>query len=120
VTTEFGEEFAAVDLYNVWGGAHDVDELTDVVVALPGQQLAGALSSGESSTSLRLKLRTLARTVGHWDVLHEAYRISKRARAPKDHYLAYPERPDAFEPRQSTRDAIVDEVYEISGADPKY
>jgi electron-transferring-flavoprotein dehydrogenase len=120
VMTDFGKEFAAVDLYNVWGGAHDVDELTDVVGALPGQQLADALSSGESSMSLRLKLRTLARTVGHWDTLYEAYKVSKRARSLKEHYLAYPERPDAFETWQSTRDAIMDEVYAISGADPKY
>jgi electron-transferring-flavoprotein dehydrogenase len=120
VMTDFGKEFAAVDLYNIWGGAHDVDELTDVVGALPGQQLADALSSGESSMSLRLKLRTLAKTVGHWDTLYEAYRVSKRARSLKDHYLAYPERPGGFETWQSTRDAIMDEVYAISGADPKY
>jgi electron-transferring-flavoprotein dehydrogenase len=46
--------------------------------------------------------------------------VSKRARSLKEHYLAYPERPDAFETWQSTRDAIMDEVYAISGADPKY
>ena len=70
--------------------------------------------------SLRLKLRTLARTVGHWDTPYEAYRVSERARALTDHYLAYPERPGGFDARQSTRDAIIDEVYAISGADPKY
>jgi electron-transferring-flavoprotein dehydrogenase len=120
VMSDFGKRFAAVDLYNVWGGAHEVDELVDIVSAIPGQQLADALSSGESSMSLSLKVKTLVDTFGHWDSLWELYRVHRRARDLKECYDDYPTSPEGFTAWRDRRDAIMDDVYEIAGADPKY
>jgi electron-transferring-flavoprotein dehydrogenase len=120
VLTDFGKRFAAVDLYNIWGGAHDVDELVSIVSSVPGQQLVDALSSGESSMGLGLKIKTLIRTFGHWDSLYEMYKISQKATELKDHYDLYPRSPAGFEDWRASRDAIMDDVYEVSGADPKY
>ncbi len=117
----FGKRFAAMDLYNIWGGAHDVDELVDIVTAIPGQQLVDALGkSGTPDMGLWLKLKTLVRTFGHWDVIYELFKVRKRAEALKDVYDDYPASPSGFEQWQAERDAILEEVYEISGADPKY
>ncbi len=121
VMTDFGKRFAAIDLYNIWGGAHEVDELVDVVSSIPGQQLADAIGkSGTSSMDLGLKMKTLIKTFGHWDLLYELYRVQDRAATLKGHYDAYPSTPNAFEGWRSQRDRLMDEVYEISGAEPKY
>ena len=120
VLTDFGKRFAAVDLYNVWGTAHEVGDLTDIVTAIPGQQLVDAMSKGEASMGLGLKLRTVVETAGHWDSLYELWRVREKARDLKDHYDRYPDSPAAFEAWRDYRDEIMDEVYEISGADPKY
>mgnify|MGYP006302154207 CR=1 FL=1 len=120
VMTDFGKDFAAVDCYNVWGTAHDVDELVDVVTSIPGQQLVDALSSGESSMGLGLKLRTLVQTFGHWGTLYELYQVSKRVNDLKAHYADFPRSVEGFEDWQARRDRIMDDIYELSGADPKY
>ena len=120
VMTDFGKRFAAVDLYNIWGTAHEVDELVQIVSCVPGQQLVDALSSGSTSMSLGLKIRTLVDTFGHWDDLYELYRVSRQASHLRDQYNAYPGSPEALPGWQAGRDAILDEVYEISGAEPKY
>ncbi|WP_411962787.1 geranylgeranyl reductase family protein [Haloferax sp. YSMS24] len=120
VMTDFGKRFAAVDLYNIWGGAHDVEELTRIVASVPGQQLADALSSGTSSMSLGLKIETLVKTFGHWGKLYELYKVSKLADEITDVYNAYPSRPGAFESWQASRDDVMDRLYELSGAEPKY
>ncbi len=120
VMTDFGKRFAAIDLYNIWGTAHEVEELVSVVSSVPGQQLADTLGGGNTSMSLALKLKTLLDTFGHWDLLYELYRVQDRAATLKDHYDAYPETPTAFEGWRSERDRVMDEVYGIAGADPKY
>ncbi|ADJ16265.1 electron-transferring-flavoprotein dehydrogenase [Halalkalicoccus jeotgali B3] len=121
VMTDFGKRFAAIDLYNIWGGAHEVGELVDVVSSIPGQQLADAIGkSGTSSMDIGLKVKTLIKTFGHWDLLYELYRVQDRAATLRDHYDAYPSTPVAFEGWRSQRDRVLDEVYEISGAQPKY
>jgi len=120
VMTDFGKRFAAVDLYNIWGSAHDVDELVDIVTAVPGQQLVDAVSKGSSEMGLGLKLKTLIKTFGHWDALYEMYKVNKRATTLKDHYDRYPTDPGSFDAWRDARDDIMDEVYAISGADPKY
>ena len=120
VMTGFGKRFAAIDLYNIWGTAHDVDELVRIVSSVPGQQLVDALSSGNTSMSLGLKIKTIVDTFGHWDDLYELYRVSRRAHRIQDQYNAYPSTPDALPAWQGARDSILDEVYEISGVDPKY
>ena len=121
VMTDFGKRFAAMDVYNVWAGAHDVDELVDIVTALPGQQLVDVLGKkGSTSMSLLLKLKTLFDTYGHWGTLNELRKIKARADRLKEHYADYPESPAGFDRWQQERDRIMEEIYEISGADPKY
>ena len=120
VMTDFGKRFAAMDVYNIWGTAHSVDELTEIVTALPAQQLLDAMTKGETSMGLRLKLKTLLDTYGHWDTLWELHKVREIAGELKDHYDAYPERAGGFADWLTERDSLMDELYEVSGADPKY
>ncbi|MBS3761129.1 MAG: geranylgeranyl reductase family protein [Halodesulfurarchaeum sp.] len=120
VMTDFGKRFAAIDLYNIWAGTHNVDELTGIVTALPGQALIDALGKGAAGMSLGLKLDTLRRTFGHWKTLFGLYRVHQQALKLKAVYDDYPRDPDGFEDWRARRDEIYDTVYEISGADPKY
>jgi len=121
VMTDFGKRFAAMDLYNIFGTAHDVEELTDVVSSIPGQQLVDALGrSGTSSMGLGLKLKTLVQTFGHWSTLYELYKVNGLAADLKAVYEDYPTSPDGFEAWRSRRDSILDDVYAVTGADPKY
>ncbi|GAB3027308.1 geranylgeranyl reductase family protein [Natronobiforma cellulositropha] len=121
VQTGFGKRFAAMDLYNIFGGAHDIDELVSVITALPGQQLVDAIGKkGTASMGLGLKLKTLVKTFGHWDVLYELHRVQKTAASLKDVYDTYPNTPDGFSAWEGERDAVMDRLYEITGADAKY
>ena len=120
VMTDFGKRFAAVDLYNIWGTAHEVEDLVDIVSSLPGQQLVDALSSGSSEMSLTLKLRTLVKTFGHWGALSELYKVSRKADEITTLYNAYPSSPRGFESWREARDDVMDDLYRISGADAKY
>ncbi|RQG95943.1 geranylgeranyl reductase family protein [Natrarchaeobius chitinivorans] len=121
VQTDFGKRFAAMDLYNIFGTAHELDELVSIVTAVPGQQLVDAIGKkGTADMSLGLKLKTLVKTVGHWDVLYELYKVQKAATSLKDVYDSYPAAPDHFDAWQSERDAVLEQVYEITGAEPKY
>ncbi|RQG89869.1 geranylgeranyl reductase family protein [Natrarchaeobius halalkaliphilus] len=121
VQTDFGKRFAAMDLYNIFGTAHDLDELVALITALPGQQLVDAIGkTGTADMGLGLKLRTLLKTVGHWDVLYELYRVQNAAGSLKDVYDGYPDDPSRFSAWQRERDAVLDRVYDVTGADPKY
>lgn len=120
VMTDFGKRFAAADLYNIWGTAHEIDELTDIVSSVPGQQLVDALSGGTLSLGPATAVRTMLKTVGHWGTLLELYRIRNRADALVEQYEAYPSDPADFEVWRGRRDEILEDVYDICGADPKY
>jgi electron-transferring-flavoprotein dehydrogenase len=120
VLTGFGKRFAAVDLYNIWGGANDVDKLTDIVTSMPGQQLVDAMSSGEASMDLGLKLKTLIKTFGHWGTLYELYQVREKAGELKARYDDYPTSPAGFEGWRDARDDVLDDVYDLAGAEPKY
>ncbi|MWV41089.1 geranylgeranyl reductase family protein [Natrialba sp. INN-245] len=121
VQTDFGKRFAAMDLYNIFGTAHELDELVSIITALPGQQLVDAIGKkGTADMGLGLKLKTLAKTFGHWDVLYELYKVQNAAGSIKDVYDSYPASPDHFSAWQSERDGVLEQVYEITGAEPKY
>ena len=125
VQTDFGKRFAAMDLYNIFGSAHDVDELTDIVTALPGQMLIDIMGrKGGTSLSLPEKIKTgvtiAIETRGHWGTLYEAYEVSQLASQLKEVYDQYPTTPDEFGDWQAQRDSVMDDVYETTGADPKY
>ena len=121
VQTDFGKRFAAMDLFNIWSGAADMDEVMEVLTKLPGQQIVDVLgSSGEASMPLSLKLRTAARTFGHWRTLWDVKRVNDKASELKDVYEAFPDSPDGFADWQARRDQVLDDVYELTGAEPKY
>ncbi|WP_049926950.1 geranylgeranyl reductase family protein [Halopiger goleimassiliensis] len=121
VQTDFGKRFAAMDLYNIFGTAHGVDDLVSVVTALPGQQIVDAIGKkGTTEMSLGLKLKTVLKTIGHWGTLYDLYKVQKEAVSLKDVYDSYPDDPGRFDAWRKERDALMDRVYEITGAEPKY
>jgi digeranylgeranylglycerophospholipid reductase len=125
VQRDFGQRFAAMDLYNIFGTAHETDELTDIVTALPGNMLIDIMGKeGKTSTSLLGKIKvglvTAFETRGHWGTLYEAYQLNKIAPRLREIYDDYPSSPDGFDAWQERRDELMEEVYEITGAEPKY
>jgi electron-transferring-flavoprotein dehydrogenase len=125
VQRDFGKRFAAMDLFNIFGSAHEVDELTDIVTALPGQMLIDLMGKkGSASLSLPEKIKTgvvtAVQTRGHWRTLYEAYKVNELATRLKDVYDEYPGGPDGFEAWKRRRDAVMEDVYAVTGADPKY
>jgi digeranylgeranylglycerophospholipid reductase len=121
VMTDFGKRFAAMDLYNIFGGANDIDDLVSILTSMPSQQIIDALGKeGTASMGLGLKLKTVLKTVGHWDTLYDLYKVQKKAGELKDLYAEYPSSPDGFAAWRDRRDDLMDDVYRITGADPKY
>ncbi|WP_158854220.1 geranylgeranyl reductase family protein [Halorhabdus sp. CUG00001] len=121
VQTDFGKRFAAMDLYNIFGGTHSIEDLTEVLSALPAQQLIDILGrSGTASMSLGLKLKTLKDTFGHWQTLYDAYKVNKRASELKAIYDDYPTLPENFDAWQERRDAFMERFFAEFDADPKY
>jgi digeranylgeranylglycerophospholipid reductase len=125
VQTNFGKRFAAMDLYNIFGSAHDIDELTNVVTALPGQMIIDLMGKkGEATLNWAEKIKTglvtAFETRGHWKTLYEGYQVSTLATELKGIYDEYPTTPDGLENWKTRRDEVMEQVYEISGAEPKY
>ena len=61
-----------------------------------------------------------ARTFGYWGALYDLYKINRRAKELREHYESYPDSPVDLDGWQTRRDEVMDEVYAITGADPKY
>ena len=121
VMTDFGKHFAAIDCYNIWGTAHDVDELTEIVSSVPAQHLADAMAGKDTGPmSLPMKLKTIKNTFGHWEKLIQLAKVRRKASELAAHYDRYPTTPGGFPAWQSIRDTIMDDIYAIAGADPKY
>ncbi|ELZ79706.1 geranylgeranyl reductase [Haloferax larsenii JCM 13917] len=120
VMTNFGARFAAADLYNIAGGALSVEALSQIVAKIPGDNLVDVLGSGTSKMGLGTKAKLLFRTVGHWDTIFDLYRVQKKAAELREHYGEYPASPSGLEQWANRRDDILADVYEITGAEPKY
>jgi electron-transferring-flavoprotein dehydrogenase len=125
VQLDFGNRFAAMDLYNIFGSAHEMDELTEIVTTLPGEMIIDLMGKkGETSLSLTEKITTglvtAIKSRGHWGTLYEAYQVAELASDLKDVYKDYPNTPGGFDQWRDRRDAIMEQVYEITGAEPKY
>ena len=125
VQHDFGKRFAAMDLFNIYGSANEIDELTELIAALPGQMLIDLMGkSGTASLTLPQKIKTglvtAVKTRGHWGSLYEAYRVNQLATKLKDLYDEYPTGPGAFPDWKQRRDDLMDDVYAVTGADPKY
>jgi electron-transferring-flavoprotein dehydrogenase len=125
VQVTFGGGHTALDLYNILGTAHDVSEITELLAGLPGQQLLDIVTErGGFSPTLRelvsLGAKTIVGTRGNWGLLYESYRVGSLADRIRDIYSDYPTSPDGFEDWRDRRDAVYEELYELTGADPKY
>jgi flavin-dependent dehydrogenase len=120
VMDHFGARYAALDVYNVFTTAYDLDDLMSLLAALPAGKLSEALYSGSANIGLALKLRTAVRSFGHWGTLYDLWQTKNLADRLLDHYESYPDSPDGFEAWRSRRDDIMDDIYAATGADPKY
>ena len=120
VMDHFGARYAALDVYNVFVGASEVDDLMGLLGALPGEKLSEALYSGSASIGLGLKLRTALKSIGHWQLIYDLYRVKNLADDLFAIYEDYPESPDGLNDWQARRDRKLTEVYEVADADPKY
>ena len=120
VMDHFGARYAGLDVYNVLSTAVDVDELMGLLAALPGEKLAEALYSGKASVGLRLALKTAYESYGHWRQIWEFYKTKRVAEDLIDHYGRYPDSPEQFAGWRNTRDALMEDVYEVTGAEAKY
>jgi len=125
VQASFGRGHAALDLYNILGTAHETAEITALIDGLPGQQLFDIITDrGRFSPKLRelvsLGAKTLVGTRGNWGLLYEAYKVNTLADEIKSVYRDFPTSPDGFEAWCDRRDDVLEQVYDITGADPKY
>jgi len=120
VMDHFGGRYAALDVYNVFATAYDLDDLMGLLAALPGEQLSEALYSGSTGVGPWLAAKTLWRARGHWDTLVDLYRTKRLAERLLDHYDDYPDVPEGFPGWRDERDAIMDDIYAATGAEAKY
>ena len=120
VMDHYGARYAALDVYNIFATAYDLDDLLGLIAALPAEKLSDALYSGSASVGLGLKLRVLVKSVGHWGTLKDLYDTKGLADRLLDHYESYPSSPDEFESWQAERDRIMDDIYAATGAEAKY
>ncbi|KYH27675.1 digeranylgeranylglycerophospholipid reductase [Halalkalicoccus paucihalophilus] len=120
VMDHYGGRYAALDVYNIMATAVEVSELTSLLVSLPGENLAEALYSGSTDFGLKLKLQAAIGSFGHWGTILDFYKTKRHADELLDHYERYPDRPSALAGWQRERDAIMDRIYETTGAEAKY
>lgn len=120
VMDHFGSRYAALDVYNILSTAVDVDDLMGLLAALPTGKLSEALYSGSTDIGLLLKLKTAVRSIGYWDTILDFYRTKRQADRLIEHYEAYPSSPTQLPGWTEERDSIMEDVYRVTGADPKY
>ena len=120
VMDHFGARYAGLDVYNILSTAVDVDDLMGLLAALPADKLSEALYSGSADVGPWLKLKTAVSAIGYWDVIYTFYRTKRYADRLIDHYADYPAGPDGFERWQARRDELMESVYRVTGAEPKY
>jgi len=120
VMDHYGGRYAALDVYNIFSTAYDLDDLLALIGAMPGERISEALYSGSADFDIWLKLRVLYETYGHWGTLKNLYDAKRLADRLLEHYEDYPSSPDGFESWRSRRDTIMDDIYDRTGAEPKY
>jgi flavin-dependent dehydrogenase len=120
VMDHFGGRYAALDVYNIFATATDVDDLMGLLAVLPVQKLSEALYEGSADVGLWLKLKTAARSYGHWETIYDLYKTKSVADDLMAHYERYPSSPDGFDRWQRERDDLMERVYDVTGAEAKY
>jgi geranylgeranyl reductase family protein len=120
VMEHFGARYAGLDVYNILSTAVDVDDLMGLLAALPGEKLAEALYDGKTSMGPLLAARTAINSFGYWRQILDFYRVKQVAEQVIDHYKRYPASPDGLAGWQRQRDELMEAVYDVTGAEPKY
>ncbi|MFA1611208.1 geranylgeranyl reductase family protein [Halobellus rubicundus] len=120
VMDHFGARYAGLDVYNILSTAVDVDDLMGLLASLPGEKLAEALYSGTTSFGPTLLAKTVKDSFGYWGQILNFYRTKSLADELMRHYERYPTRPETLSVWQDERDRLMDEIYEVTGADAKY
>jgi len=120
VMDHFGARFATLDVYNILTTAVDVDDLMGLLASLPGEKLGEALYAGTAGVSPGLALQTAIKSFGYWGQIWTFYRTKRLADELLDLYERYPETPRRLKAWQRERDALMDRIYETTGAEPKY
>ncbi|MFP4530119.1 MAG: geranylgeranyl reductase family protein [Halodesulfurarchaeum sp.] len=120
IMMHFGGRYASLDVYNILTTAVDVDELMDLLASVPAGKVSEALYSGTADFGWGLKLRTIAKSLGHWRLLTRLYRTKSVADQLLAQYERYPESPAGLDRWQRRRDEIMESVYAVTDADPKY
>ena len=120
VMEHFGARYAGLDVYNILSTAVDVDDLMGLLAALPGKKLAEALYDGKTSMGPLLAARTAINSFGYWRQILDFYKVKQVAEQVIDHYERYPSSPDALDAWQRQRDELMETVYDVTGAEPKY
>ena len=120
VMDHFGARYAALDIYNIFTTAYDIDDLMAMLATLPVENLSEALYSGSTDVGLGLKVKTAIKSFGHWGTIYDLYQTKKLADKVLDHYESYPDSPERFDAWQQRRDSLLDDVYETTGAAAKY
>jgi geranylgeranyl reductase family protein len=120
VMDRFGTRYAGLDVYNILSTSIEVDNLMGLLAALPGEKLAEALYSGTTSFGVGLILKTIRNSFGYWGEILNFYRTKNLADEVMTQYNDYPSRPSGLDGWQATRNDIMDNIYDVTGADPKY
>ena len=120
VMDHFGGRYAALDVYNIFTMASDVDDLMGLLATLPVESLSEALYEGSTDLSLWMKLKTAVASVGHLDTIYDLYRTKELADELLAQYEEYPTDPVGLNQWQRDRDDIMERVYHRTGAEPKY
>jgi len=120
VMDHFGARYAALDVYNIFSTAYDIDDLMGLLASLPVGKLSEALYSGTADLTWALKLKIAVNSIGHWGTIRDLSRTKGHADDLMAHYEAYPDSPADFPDWRQRRDEILEDVYETTGADPKY
>ncbi|WP_224336735.1 geranylgeranyl reductase family protein [Haloprofundus halobius] len=120
VMDHFGGRYAGLDVYNILSTAVDVDDLMGLLAALPGEKLAEALYSGKTSMSPLVMAQTAFKSASYWREIRTFYQTKRLAERLINHYDRYPTRPSALSGWQTHRDDLMDQIYETTGAEPKY
>ena len=120
VMDHFGGRYAGLDVYNILTTAVEVDELMGLLASIPGEQVSEALYSGTTDFGWGLKIRALIQSFGYWGLIRRLWRTKSEADRLLSHYDSYPDSPAGFESWQDQRDSIMDDIYRVTGASPKY
>ena len=120
VMDHFGARYAGLDVYNILATAVDVDDLMGLLASLPGEKLAEALYSGTTSFGPRLLVKTAVDSFGYWRQILGFYRTKRIADELLGQYDRYPAAPGDLGAWQSDRDRLMDRLYALTGATPKY